>query len=414
MTLAQVALFSSLGLLLYSYIGYPILLRVFSHFRGEPAAVQRHGTPWPHVSIVISAHNEESVIGRRIDNLLTLDYPPDRLEILIGSDGSTDRTTRIIRRYRTAGIVLHDFSARRGKAHVLNDLVARARGEYVVFTDANTFFDAHAVKELIQGFRLYPSACAVVGRLEFRTAAGTANPDSTYWRYETVLKNLESRFGTVLGANGAIYAIERARFRSLPAGTIVDDFLIPMLMRLEGGGSMVFRPSATAWETLPETIRDEFRRRVRIGAGDMHALQHTWRLLLPGHGLLALSYWSHKVLRWMGPWLLIVMFASNVFLIDRQWAQTLLWAQVSVYVLGLAAPLLRVVPFLGRAANGAWYFMVLNVALLIGTIKFLSGRAAPVWKATPRTTEILPVAHAHRGRTKVVSGSQEGGSAAQS
>ena len=402
MTLAQLALFSSLGLLLYSYIGYPILLWMFSLFRGGPSAVQRDVTSWPHVSIVISAHNEESVIGRRIDNLLRLDYPPDRLEVLIGSDGSTDRTSRIIRRYRTAGILLHDFSVRRGKANVLNDLVARARGEYVVFTDANTFFDAQAVKELIQGFRLYPSACAVVGRLEFRSAAGTANPDSVYWRYETVLKKLESRFGTVLGANGAIYAIERARFRPLPAGTIVDDFLIPMLMRLEAGGSVVFRASATAWETLPETIRDEFRRRVRIGAGDVHALGHTWRLLLPRQGLLALSYWSHKVLRWMGPWLLIVMFVSNVFLVDRQWALALLWAQVSVYALGLAAPLLRAVPFLGRAANGAWYFMVLNVALLMGTIKFLSGRAAPVWKATPRTAEILEVSRVQTHRVKAI------------
>src|SRR5262245_48116085 len=134
MTWAQVALFSSLGLLLYSYIGYPILLWVFSRFPSGPAAGQRDVTLWPHVSIVISAHNEESVIGRRIDNLLELDYPPDRLEILIGSDGSTDRTTRIIRRYRTAGILLHDFSVRRGKANVLNDFVARGRGEDVFFT----------------------------------------------------------------------------------------------------------------------------------------------------------------------------------------------------------------------------------------------------------------------------------------
>jgi len=412
-TLAKYSLFLSIGLLAYAYAGYPILLWLFSLFSrriSESAGIS--ADTWPEVSIVISAHNEESVIGRRIDNLLELDYPPDRLEILIGSDGSTDRTTRIIRRYRTAGILLHDFSVRRGKANVLNDLVARGRGEYVVFTDANTFFDAHAVKELIKGFRLAPSACAVVGRLEFRTAEGTVNPDSAYWRYETVLKKLESHFGTVLGANGAIYAIERARFRPLPAGTIVDDFLIPMLMRLEGGGSVVFRSSARAWETLPETIRDEFRRRVRIGAGDAHALRHSWRLLLPGHGMLALSYWSHKVLRWIGPWLLIVIFVSNVFLIDRQWGATLLWAQVSVYALGLAAPLLRAVPFIGQVANGAWYFMVLNAALLIGTIKFLLGQAAPVWKATPRTAEIHHVAHGRRTRAKVVSGSQEGGSAA--
>jgi len=364
------------------------------------------------VSIIISAHNEESVIGRRIENLFALDYPPHRLDILIGSDGSTDRTGEIIRAYRATRLVLHEFSSQRGKSNVLNDLVARARGEYVVFTDANTFFDPQAIKELIRGFRLFPATCAVVGGLEFREAEGTLNPDSVYWRYETALKKLESHFGTVLGANGAIYAIERARFRPLPAGTIVDDFLIPMLMRLEGGGSVVFRPSARAWETVPKTIQDEFRRRVRIGAGDAHALRHSWRLLLPGKGMLALSYWSHKVLRWLGPWLLIIIFISNLLLVDLRWAHALLWAQVSVYTVGFAAPLVRAVPFLGRAAYGTWYFMVLNAALLIGTIKFLAGRATPMWEATPRTADVLQIGRARPSRGRMVSGSQEDESAA--
>lgn len=123
--------------------------------------------------------------------------------------------------------------------------------------------------------------------------------------------------------------------------------------------------------------------------------------------MLAVSYWSHKVLRWMGPWLLMVAFASNLWLVDLPWARALLGAQVSAYALGFAAPLLRKVPVIGRMANGAWYFMVLNAALLIGTIKFLAGRAAPVWKATPRTAEILQMARAHSSQVKAVSGSRE-------
>jgi len=408
--MAHVALFISLGLLLYSYIGYPILLWIVSRFHREGPSVHSDFTPWPEVSIIISAHNEEWVIGRRIENLLGLDYPADRLQILIGSDGSTDRTGKIIRKYRA--IDFHDFSLRRGKANVLNDLVARARGAYLVFTDANTFFEPHAVKELIQGFREVPSACAVVGRLEFRTAEGTVNPDSMYWRYETMLKKLESRFGTVLGANGAIYAIKRTRFRPLPSGTIVDDFLIPMLMRLERPGPVIFRPSAKAWEMLPETVQDEFRRRVRIGAGDAHALRHTWRLLLPGQGILALSYWSHKVLRWTGSGLLLVAFTSNLWLLDRPWAAAVFFAQVSFYMFGFGAPLLRRLPWIGRMASGAWYFMVLNAALLIGAVKFLLGRAAPVWKATPRTAEMMQMAQVRSRRAKAVSGSQEDRSAA--
>lgn len=387
LTTAHIAFFASLALLAYSYLGYPAMLWLLTRVRRHHLTAISDPAVWPEVSIVIAAHNEELVIGRRIENLMALDYPRDRLHILIGSDGSTDRTSEIVRLYHQSRIAFHDFALQRGKAHVLNDLVALARGKFVVFTDANTFFEPSAVKELIRGFRCSPSACAVVGKLEFRTTEGTVNPDSFYWRYETMLKTLESRFGTVLGANGAIYAIKRGWFRALPTGTIVDDFLIPMLMRLERGGAVIFRPAAKAWEMVPETVRDEFRRRVRIGAGDVHALRHTWRLLLPRQGMLALSYWSHKVLRWMGPLLLLTAFLSNLALADRSWGRVLLIGQLAAYALGFASSWLRRIPVLGHLATGIWYFMVLNAALLVGTLKYLSGRAAPVWQRTPRTAE---------------------------
>jgi cellulose synthase/poly-beta-1,6-N-acetylglucosamine synthase-like glycosyltransferase len=221
------------------------------------------------------------------------------------------------------------------------------------------------------------------------------------------LKTLESGFGTVLGANGAIYAIKRNRFRPLPQGTIIDDFLVPMLMRLEQGGSVIFRPSAKAWETVPETVHDEFRRRVRIGAGDAHALRHTWRLLLPSQGMLAVSYWSHKVVRWMGPWLLIAVFASNVALADRPWARLLLYAQMSLYATGLLGLLLWRLPVVGRIATAVWYFMVLNTALLLGTMKFLTGRSASVWQRTSRTGDIRERTRVQKSRAKAMTGRKE-------
>jgi cellulose synthase/poly-beta-1,6-N-acetylglucosamine synthase-like glycosyltransferase len=401
-----------LGLLGYGYAGYPLMLWLFSRLHEEEWPVQADPGVWPEVSIVIAAHNEESVIGRRIENLLTLEYPPERVQILIGSDGSTDRTSEIVRLYHRPRIAFHDFALQRGKAQVLNDLVAVARGKFVVFTDANTFFEPSAVKELIRGFRLTPTACAVVGKLEFRTAKGAVNPDGLYWRYETLLKTLESRFGTVLGANGAIYAIKRAWYRALPTGTIVDDFLIPMLMRLERGGSVVFRPTAKAWEMVPETVRDEFRRRVRIGAGDAHALRHTWPLLLPNHGMLAVSYWSHKILRWMGPVLLLTVFVANLWLVEQPWAQALLIAQLALYGLGFASSWLRSMPTLGKLATGVWYFMVLNAALLLGTLKYVTGRAAPVWQRTPRTAERMSRHRMPRGQKTAAARSEEDSPAA--
>jgi cellulose synthase/poly-beta-1,6-N-acetylglucosamine synthase-like glycosyltransferase len=406
MTSAHLVLFIALGLLGYSYVGYPILLWLIGLFRREVRQVPRDPAAWPEVSVVISAHNEEVVIGRRIENLLALDYPPDRLQILIGSDGSTDRTSEIVRLYQRSNIAFHDFALQRGKAQVLNDLVGLARGKFVVFTDANTFFEPSAVKELIRGFREMPSACAVVGRVEMRNAEGAVNPESFYWRYETMLKCLETRLGTVLGANGPIYAIKRAWYCPLPAGTIVDDFLIPMLMRLEHGGGVIFRPAAKAWEMVPETVRDEFRRRVRIGAGDAHALSHTWRLLMPDHGMLAFSYWSHKVLRWMGPVLLLAMFISNLWLLDRPEGSAFFGAQVAFYAVGFASPWLQGIPMVGRLVTGVWFFMVLNAALLLGTMKFVTGRAAPVWQRTPRTAERTQRVRMHRGPRKAAARSQ--------
>ena len=412
LTVAHVALFTSLGLLGYSYVGYPLILWLFSRFQEEEWPLQADPAVWPDVSVVIAAHNEELVIGRRIENLLALDYPQERLQILIGSDGSTDRTSEIVRLYRRPRIAFHDFALQGGKAQVLNDLVAVARGKFVVFTDANTFFEPNVVKELIREFRRTPSACAVVGKLEFRTAEGTVNPDGLYWRYETLLKTLESRFGTVLGANGAIYAIKRAWFRALPSGTIVDDFLIPMLMRLERGGAVVLRPTAKAWEMVPETVRDEFRRRVRIGAGDAHALRHTWPLLLPNYGMLALCYWSHKILRWIGPGLLVTAFVSTCWLVDEPWGRALLGAQIAVYGLGLAASWLQSLPILGPVSTGVWYFMVLNAALLLGAWKYLSGRAAPVWQRTPRTAERIASHRTPCGHTTAAARSEEDSPAA--
>ena len=412
MTLAHLVLFTAIGLLGYSYAGYPLLLALATLFRRKRRAAPGDPVSWPQVSIVISAHNEELVIGRRIENLLALDYPRERLQILIGSDGSTDRTSEIVRLYRSSNLSFHDFALQRGKAQVLNDLMALARGKYVVFTDANTFFEPSAVKELVRGFREVPSACAIVGRVEMRNPEGTVNPESFYWRYETMLKGLETRLGTVLGANGPIYAIKGAWYCPLPAGTIVDDFLIPMLMRLEHGGEVIFRPSAKAWEMVPETVHDEFRRRIRIGAGDAHALWHTWRLLMPDHGMLAFSYWSHKVLRWMGPLLLPAIFVSNLWLLEYPWAIALLIAQVAGYAVGFASPWLQSVPIVGRLATTVWFFMVINAALLIGTVKFLTGRSASAWQRTSRVGDVRDLAHRQAGRQKAMAASRKDSRAA--
>lgn len=375
---------TSFGLLFYTYAGYPAFLWLLGLMRRRNEDQGEPPTEWPEVSILISAYNEEQVIADRLENLLSVDYPTERLEILVGSDGSTDRTCEIVKAYQPQKVRLIAFTKRRGKASVLNDLMFLARGEVVILTDANTFFQPDAVRELVGALRRYPQACAVVGRLELRSPASSGNLDGAYWRYETWIKTLESRFGAVLGANGAIYGFCRERYQPIPRQAIVDDFLIPMLMRLRSGGRVFFIPSARAWETSPERVRDEFRRRVRIGAGDLQALIWTWRLLLPWKGMVALTYFSHKVLRWLGPWFLLAGFGGNFWLLGKPFFDLLFLGQLSFYTLGLGAALFRRVPALGLLATAARYFLVLNAGLFLGFARLSFGVARPTWATSPR------------------------------
>ena len=370
----------SLTLLAYAYGGYPVLLWLLSKVTRARPGRAGEPTEWPSVSVIVSAYNEEQVIADRVRNLLELDYPTDKLEVVIGSDGSTDRTATIVRGCGGRATRFVDFAERRGKASVVNDLVAQARGDVVVLTDANTFFEPGAVRALVTALWRHPTACAVVGRLELRSSAAGGNLDGAYWRYETWLKSLESHFGAVLGANGAIYAVRRAHYRPLPACTVsVDDLLIPMFMRLHGGGEIFFVPEARAYETSPTQVRHEFRRRVRIGAGDLQALLWTWRLLLPAKGMVAFSYFSHKALRWLGPWLMLAGFAANVFLLDRPVFRWLFLAQLAFYGLGVLAPVVRV------AASAARYFITLNVGLGVGFVRLVLGVQRPFWSTEPRS-----------------------------
>ncbi|HEY6199476.1 MAG TPA: glycosyltransferase family 2 protein [Candidatus Binatia bacterium] len=372
----------SFGFLFYTYVGYPGLLWLLSKLAGRPEHPPGAPAEWPAVSILISAYNEEHAIRARIENLLKLDYPKDRVEIIIGSDGSGDRTAEIAASY--PGVRLFNFAQRRGKASVLNDLVAAARNEIAIFTDANTFFRPDAVRELVQALWRYPFGSVVVGRLELRSAADKGNLDGAYWRYETWIKTLESRFGSLLGANGAIYAFRRDRYRPIPPSAIVDDFLIPMLMRRDCGDRIFFVPAARAWEESPEEVKDEFRRRVRIGAGDFQALKWTWQLLLPSYGMIALIYFSHKVLRWLGPWFLLAGLIGTLMLLDEPLFEILLAGQLLFYALALAGAALRPLPAVGRLAVAARYFVILNAGLLLGLVRLSLGAARPTWATAPR------------------------------
>jgi cellulose synthase/poly-beta-1,6-N-acetylglucosamine synthase-like glycosyltransferase len=381
---------SAIALLIYTYAGYPVVLWLIS--RVKAPLREEYGTkrPWPPLTIVLSAYNEERVIGRRIQNLLDQDYPRQQLEILIGSDGSTDATCQIVASYRSAGVQLAAFRMRRGKASVLNDLVRLAGGEFVVFTDAATVFYPDALKKLVTAFCRYPSASVIAGELEIRSSRNSRNPDGWYWRDELFLREFQSKIGAGLGASGTIYAIRRHDYCSLPPDTIADDLLEPLLVRLRTTGHVVQYGHARAWQLIPDRVADEFYRRVRCGAGIAHALRHAWRLLLPQWGVVALALWSHKALRLSAPWMLAVSFAGTAALSESPFYRWLFVLQAVCYGAALCAGWLRTVPIIGKLALAARYFVVLNAALALGTLKFLFGVARPTWNRTKRSEEERP------------------------
>ena len=376
------------GAMAYTYALYPALLFVLAWLR--PWAPDENSAPagLPTVSLLVAAYNEAPVILRKLRNCEILDYPAAQLEILFGSDGSDDGTADIL---RSAGLLAHmrliSFSERRGKPAVLNDLVMAARGELLVFSDANSMFDANALRELVR-----PFAAAAVGgvcgelRLERPAAehsAGAAN-ESLYWRYETFIKRLEGRLGILAAANGAIYAIRRDLYRPLPVQRLTSDDLVIGARVLQQGRRMVFAPQAIAREEANSTIREELRRRVRVGEAGFNALAELWPLLLPQRGSVAWMLWSHKILRWAVPGLLVLLLAASVALWRQAFYQAVLAMQLAAYLAALAGYVLEPHTRLPGWLTFPYFFAGSNLATLLGLWRSLRRSGNRAWARAGR------------------------------
>src|SRR5271157_2326062 len=261
MTLLEYLFWLCAVLVGYTYAGYPALVWFLSWFFGKvQSPPESREETLPSLTLVLSAFNEESVIGERIQNALDMDYPHDKLELLIGSDGSTDGTDDIVRSFASPRVRLLSFSKNRGKASVINDAVATAHGEILLMTDANTHVDRAAPRNLVRWFA-DPKVGTVVGRLILNDREGGQNADGLYWRYETFLKRRESLLDGLLGANGAIYAIRTELFTPIPEDTIVDDFLIPLVAKIRSACKIIYDDEAIAREETAPNLISEFRRR---------------------------------------------------------------------------------------------------------------------------------------------------------
>ncbi|MBN9520044.1 glycosyltransferase family 2 protein [bacterium] len=376
---------ASLAVVAFAYVGYPALVFALSRVFGrKPARPVVSDAELPAVSLLVAAYNEEVDIEARVLNALSLDYPRGKLEVVIATDGCTDGTAGIVRRYAPYGVRLVEYAQNAGKATVLNRTVPQLTGEVVVLSDANTHMAPDAVRRLAEWF-VDPAVGVACGRLVLTDPRTGLNVDGVYWKYETFLKKCESRLGALLGANGAIYAVRRELFPPVRPGTMIDDFVIPLAAKRQSGCRIVYDAQAVAVEETAPTIGAEFGRRVRIGTGGFQSIGMLWSLLSPRHGWVAVTFLCHKILRWVCPFFLVTALASNAVLAAEPGYAVLFAAQLGFYALAVAGHFLPAGPRWLRYLRLPTLFATMNAALLLGFVRWLTRPQNGTWRRTART-----------------------------
>jgi biofilm PGA synthesis N-glycosyltransferase PgaC len=358
-------------LVAYTYVGYVAWLWLQALLFPWPVMRMRQELP---ISIVMVVRNEERVLEDKLRNLLSLDYSPERCQIVIVSDGSTDRTEEILRRHLDnprVQVVMNQLS--RGKASGLNDAFNLAHGDLVVFTDARQMIEPGALRVLVESFA-DPDVGCVSGELMLGDLASgeTARGMGLYWRIEKQIRELEAASGSVVGATGALYAVRRDLLTAVPEGTILDDVYIPLQV-VKQCKRVVFEPRARAWDSPDLGGGLEFARKVRTLSGNYQLVQlMPW--VLSGQNPVLLRFVSHKLLRLVAPFALAAMFMASLWLKAPLYRVALI-LQLAFYGLGLVAlaRLLKRGP-LARAADAAATFVLLNTAAVVAFANFVSGR----------------------------------------
>ena len=370
---AQVVFWISVGAVVYTYLGYPIVLRLLRLFIRRP--IKREPVQ-PFVSILVPAYNENDVIAEKIRNVLAIDYPADRFELAVACDGPSDGTSDTVRPLADGQRVrAFLFEKNRGKLHVLNDVLPQLRGEIVAFSDASSMLEPHALGELVKAFA-DPKVGAVSGvyRVRKKDAAHLGRQEDFYWKYETSLKKQEAALGSILGAHGSLYAIRKDLYPFPDPGTINDDYVIPLRI-VQRGFRVAYEPSAVAYEEAHEM--GGFGRRVRIMAGNFEQLREIRPLLWPPRPLMLFFFLSHKVSRLLVPIGLVSAAVANLALLDRPFYQVTAALQLCFYSLVALGGAWQLHP---KVLRLPYYFCMINAAVLVGMYHALRGRHTLRWK----------------------------------
>ncbi len=373
-------------LVLHTYVLYPLILRLFSANRKGNMIVFERNEELPFVSVIISAHNEESCIEEKIQSIYSGSYPPEKFEVLIGSDHSTDRTVEILERLTGKYLTLNftDFKVRRGKGNVVNDLVKNARGSIIVLTDANVFFDADTLYNMVRHFK-NPEIGLVDTNMVNRgmKEEGISYQEKAYISREVRIKNNESRlWGAMMGPFGGCYAIRVEDYAQVPANFLVDDFYINMKI-FEKGKLAINDIDAVVFENVPDELKVEFWRKVRIGTGNFQNLRKFWRLIFTVR--YGFAFLSHKVIRWFGPFFLLIALGTNIYLASGSRVYLMILAvHLAVYFVPLADWALKRLDVHIGPFRLITHFFSMNAALFIGFFRSYGKVRSGAWERTER------------------------------
>lgn len=377
-SLIQGVFWVSLAVLFYVYAGYPLLVFLLAYLRPKKIAKAAIS---PTVTVLITAFNEESSIAAKIENTLSLDYPAEKIEILVASDGSTDRTDAIVQSFASRGVKLFRQEGRVGKTVTQNNAVAQAGGEIILFSDATTHYPADVLRNLLPAFADENVGC-VAGRLIYTdpTETNVGTGARSYWNYETLLKNAESEACSLIGASGCLYAIRREAYEPMYAAAC-SDFLICTLLFRKGLRS-VFEPQATCYETTNEQAGDEMRMRVRVISQTFTDLWRNRDMLNPlRSGFYAVELLSHKLLRYCVPLLLLTALVSNGSLALSSSLFAVIFAfQTAFYLAAFFGWLLELTGKRTTLFVLPLYFVLANIASVIAFFQFLRGEQYAAWE----------------------------------
>jgi cellulose synthase/poly-beta-1,6-N-acetylglucosamine synthase-like glycosyltransferase len=370
LTLLQVLFWLAAGTMFYTFLGYPLLVSLVARYVRRPV---HKAVITPTVTLLIPAYNEAPVIASKIENSLALDYPPERLEIVVVTDGSDDGTVDIVRSYTEHGVRLYHQPRRQGKMAAINRVMPLVGGEIVVFSDANAMIERGALRALVRNFA-DPSVGGVAG--EKRVLGGG---EGLYWRYESFLKRCDSAISSVMGAAGELFAIRRRLFEPPPSNALIDDFVMSLRL-VEKGWRVVYESGAIVTEEPSPTLAGEWRRRSRIAAGGFQSIGWLSGLLNPARGWVTWQYFSHRVLRWMAtPFLLPITYVFNLFLLEIPFYRLVFLAQTAFYAAALLGYAFTRRGVQRGPFHAVFYFCFINVVTLAGFWRHVTGTQPVTW-----------------------------------